>query len=614
MAPLKILLCFPPFSHSAFNGPHLAPPLLAAILKREGMHSTYTDLNILTIRRLLEQDLKAELLGVVHSERSNSYTPFDIALAQWLQNSNVEEVFHTYPYSLRHVLHLIRRALFPQPNNLQDISISKARFGFWRKKVYKEILQQLSLDKIDSIGFSIAFGEQVPECLFIANLIRETYSHITTIIGGSQLTLLSNDQIDHIANTDLFDRIVVGNAEKEISSVVGTSHDKVGSKVIRTRPLGKKDLLNLPVPEFNPDEMSYYFGPLTLPVLLSKGCYWGKCTFCDYAKMNVFLTSKYITRPTEDVLSEIESYSTRNIEAKFLLISDAVSPAFYKRLAQMAIDRGVPLKTWSYMMNYKGLDHSFFQLLADAGVSTVNFGSETTCDRILKKMNKPARRVDIIRNINDAHRAGIKVVMNTIVDFPGITFNEAIEVADDIIDLSTSITVLNPQLFDLTDNTALAKYPNAFELELLDHNPIWSSHGYHSLRFQVTKGLSTNQRESVISIFQTLASKKRVRRRAKSLRLPTDDKDVIAFDRSALLYYDQHPIVDIVSLRYRWSCPEDEWNLFGYIFELPHREIALYELRNAWKNFVSKPYDGSVFEVWLNRIMETGVIEKVNLC
>jgi radical SAM superfamily enzyme YgiQ (UPF0313 family) len=90
-----------------------------------------------------------------------------------------------------------------------------------------------------------------------------------------------------------------------------------------------------------------YLPECIYPVLLSEGCYWGKCDFCDYpflASQDPFVVSSMFRDPAhvvEDIRQVHERFGVRAID----LISDAVPMGYFARLAkeggQELRDRGI---------------------------------------------------------------------------------------------------------------------------------------------------------------------------------------------------------------------------------------------------------------------------------
>ena len=106
-------------------------------------------------------------------------------------------------------------------------------------------------------------------------------------------------QLDALKRTGIFNIIALGNGEIIIKTIVEESTINQ-TQIVRSGPMSEADVSNLPIPKF-PDT-SDYFPPLYMPTLVTKGCFWGKCAFCDYVRLDDLGGRRYIARPVTEVL------------------------------------------------------------------------------------------------------------------------------------------------------------------------------------------------------------------------------------------------------------------------------------------------------------------------
>jgi len=611
---IKALIIFPPFVYSAVCGPHLAPAFLSGILSYNNISSQVCDFNIRLIHKVLSPEI-LEIVQQITGANTIKYSSSDRSVINWASKNNYK-FLSEWPYqSLRRILRVVQKVLFESPSQIEQLHIDKYLFPIPIVQIlYEAIIDQLQINKDTVIGLSVAFGEQFPEALRIAKIIRDKYQDIPMIIGGSQINLFHSSQIEQLIKYSLFDKIVIGNSENEISKIFIDATRNVDTEIHRCNPLHKNILVNLPTPQFNNEDIKLYLGNLLLPVLATKGCYWGKCTFCDYSKMNAFCNPSYITRPASDVLDEISYLKKQFKPLKIMLVSDGLSPTWYRKLCELAIANEISLSTWSYMLHSKRLNNDFFSILKQAGVASINFGTESTSNRILKLMNKMVRRNTIINNIRHAHNHRIDAVVNIIIDFPTMTFDECKSVADDIIDLNDVITILNPQNFELTVDTKIHNTPEKFEIDISNSGLEKTSHGYHSASFSRRTGMTDLQRKIMTSIFYKLAGDFRVKQRIKEMTLA--DNRILSFfiDRSAIIYRsdkDKELIVELVSLRQSWVINETEEALYRWLFANSSKWIDKSSLEKQWVLLgMADNYSCSALE-WIDNSIRLGLIEKI---
>ena len=158
--------------------------------------------------------------------------------------------------------------------------------------------------------------------------------------------------------------------------------------------------------------------------------------------MAAYCHPSYLVRDAKKIYREIVTLRMRYPEANIVLISDGISPSLYLQLCRLAIKNGIKINTWSYMLHSEQLTDSFFATLRKAGVSFIDFGSESTCNRILDLMRKPAHRETILDNFVLARKHGIACTMNVIIDFPSITYEECQQVKSKTCVFSCLMSVL----------------------------------------------------------------------------------------------------------------------------------------------------------------------------
>lgn len=531
----KTLFIFPPFAESALLGPHLAPGLLTAILRNAGEGASTYDLNIRLVHEIFSPQLVREAVAAVRAILVTDLSPREDAALDWLVQAARGGWYVEYPATVRYVLRVVRRALFPVPPRLEDCFSDATPHHPLVDRLYRSLLATICQEAPTTIGLSVAFSEQLCETVAIARMLRRLLPNTVLLLGGSQINLLQAVQLQHIVNSNVFDAVLLPNGETGIVDLAKCGVTSGSTSIVRSRAVEVSDLAGLPQPVF--DSVSLYFRPLTIPVLATKGCYWGQCSFCDYVHLSDIGGKRYLARPADEALQEIRFAQDQLGAERINLISDAVPPAWYSELAAAGTAQGVSLRTWSYMMHHEHMDRRFFQRLADAGVHSINFGTETTNDRILQLMKKQASSAAIRRNFEDAFGAGIRIIANVIPDYPTTTFDESMRVAADFEELAEFLDTLNPSMFDLTSGTPAAITPSLHEIKVREDVYGRSSHGFHTLSFQARAGLTEAQRLALQLVYKRLASGIRLKNRVLALAWNQASKFpmMIRLDRGALI-------------------------------------------------------------------------------
>ncbi len=325
--------------------------------------------------------------------------------------------------------------------------------------------QKLAEKNYDYIGISVPDLSQLIPAFTLSRLLKK-YTAAKVCVGGNYITQNKADFMNH---PELFgeyaDFLSVGDGEKsiietaryingeiDISEVSNTVYLNKDGKAVFTVTSQKLDFDNVAYPDFEQYDFSKYFSPEpVLPIQLSKGCYWGKCTFCDYYYGQQCFDIKKIDRVIDEFRYYIEKYGI----TKFAFIDEAIPPEYYSRLAQAITDAKLDIRYYSFARLEKGFTSEVMEKLYASGARILLWGYEAYSERVLGMMNKgvdPEKREEILRN---AHDAGIWNNCLFIIGYPTET-REEIEMTLDFVrnnrDIVNSCT---PSNFSLKKNALL---------------------------------------------------------------------------------------------------------------------------------------------------------------
>jgi len=605
----RTVILFPPFAESALHGPHLAAPLLVSVLRENGFDCVSEDLNIKTIRRLLNPASLDIVLQQLDTVTEGAEREKYQACIRHLKDKGVRAFANAGTSSLRVAFAIFRKALFPTPETISEcldktFLQTRPQYGL---SIYDEFIQEIAGLDVQTIGMSVAFSEQLSEAIIISRLIRERFDHsVRLILGGGQVNLLSASQIAELAKAKLFNAISIGNGEQTISKLITVPMDAYndGCHIVRSPSMSRQELEAIPSPAFA--DTTQYFAPLALPVLVTKGCYWGKCTFCDYPRLSNLGGLRFIPVTPQKAFTEIKHHREKYPDCHVNLISDAVPASWYRKLCALALQEDVQLNSWSYMMHEAGLEDGFFSLLSQAGVKAINFGTESTNDRILSVMCKQSDRKTVLDNLSVAARHNIAVVVNLIPDYPTSTFTDALILADDIRDRINCIESLNPHMFDLTEGSVASQTPERFNLNVENNAYQRSNHGFHTMRYQERNGLTTTQRNIVRRIFIDLKRKTAITRRLNGIQNGPVTKDTyVEVDGSALLVGRKNKRLWIVSLDTEIPLsPHRAKELQGFM-DACSSPMGLSDMQRAFKH--NAPQNDGGEDPWY-ALLSTGLI------
>lgn len=598
-----ISLVFPPFCESALHGPHLAIPLLRGVLQEQGVSTTAHDLNIKTVHRVLDSDFLAKVVARLDE---SDYPPEDkprmLEALNHIAHTDVDLFINSGSTPLKTVLRYAKSLVFPCPADLDECLRSEFRRPDFCSELYADYARAVVRDRPHAVCISVAFSDQLSEAIELARHIR-SLSSTEVWLGGSQINLLQDSQVEGLCKSALFDRISVRNGEQTIIPMVADLASGCREKTLyRSGPMNIVEINRVPMPVF--DDISAYFQPSYIPVLVTKGCYWGKCTFCDYPKLSDLGGKAYIARDPGLVLKEIEAAQSRFGMIRMALISDAIPPSWYKKLSELAISRKVQLNSWSYMMHSKALSKELLGLMANAGVRAINFGTESLVDRILGVMKKQAPYEVIKANLEAASELGMRVVANAIPDYPTTTRLEAYENIRRFSEVSPHVSSLNPQMFDLTSGTPIDAEPELFQLSVPKNAYVKTTHGYHSREFSREDQLRESDRRTIERAFARLKSNVLVRERMRHIPQVPKPDTLLEIDGSIIFLSGTSPVVWIISLGISWSASKAEEPAWRRVLNPPGRVIAFQELRDI----SSDVFGPGLSEKWIEAFLKSGAV------
>src|SRR5262249_49991894 len=218
-----------------------------------------------------------------------------------------------------------------------------------------------------------------------------------------------------------------------------------------------EDLRTLPAPDFDGLPLDRYLAPeLVLPYDPTRGCYWGKCTFCHYGLAEVG-TAAYRERPVDAMMAHLDSLAARHGVTRFYLSQDSVSPKTALKLARTIRDAGKPWRWGTDMRPEKSLTPERCRELADGGAVAMAYGVESAAPRVLKLIDKGVQVETVETAIANLASAGVAVEAMCFTDFPTETYREAIATIGMLRRLRDHVALFICGEFDLTHGSLVAQ-------------------------------------------------------------------------------------------------------------------------------------------------------------
>lgn len=307
------------------------------------------------------------------------------------------------------------------------------------KNIFYEFIskkaEEIAAKQPNLVGISINFEGQMLSGLTLANILKTKYN-IKISLGGTNISRLYNNIIDDYELFDLFaDFIMIGSGEvptyklflalqneidlSEVPSLIYKDNDKIVSNEMWDGNIKGEYCQNY---DFSLDN-KYFLPEKVYLINISRGCYWGKCKFCDF----------YLAHSNKDinnVIKEIKELQNRYGAKYFYFTDSALSPKNALQFAEAIIKEKLNIRYTCFLRFEECYDKKFLSLLYKSGLRCVSWGLESGNQRVLDLMNKGTKIKIIERILKDSAKLGIANRLTIIYLFPGETFEEFCQTID----------------------------------------------------------------------------------------------------------------------------------------------------------------------------------------
>jgi anaerobic magnesium-protoporphyrin IX monomethyl ester cyclase len=517
---VKIALVYPPTCDP--TAPYLAVPMLTGFLRANGVEVVPVDANVEAYDRLLRPEPLAALAGrLEHRLRkldrraSLDHGSRRAYLQLWRARGDAEAApagiaearavlkdearfFDAVHYeraveTIESALRLVSAAHAPldltfsgyrtpfaltTPDEIADDA--RAERDPFDDYVCNVLAPRLREARLDAIGISVCFPGQLQPAYAFALKLKRLLPEVHLTCGGPGITQL----FIRLSGQDLaralgpFDSAVVFEGEHALLGLCRALDEKrplrgLPNVVHRDALVGAKwapgegaeDLRVLPAPDFDGLALDKYFSPsLTLPYDPTRGCYWGKCTFCHYGLAETG-TASYRERGAERTVDHLSALAEKYGTRWFYLSQDSVAPKTLLKIAQEISRRGLDLKWATDLKPEKYLTAERARALADGGGVACALGVETANPRVLAMIDKGAPVSTVRDTIEHLAGAGLAVEAMCFTDFPTETLAEAMDTLRFLEELRAQVALYIVGEFDLTHGALVAQEPERFGIK-----------------------------------------------------------------------------------------------------------------------------------------------------
>jgi radical SAM superfamily enzyme YgiQ (UPF0313 family) len=303
---------------------------------------------------------------------------------------------------------------------------------FFRKSFLPEVARELPR----IVGISVSGSFQLSAAFTLARLIKEVDSRICVVIGGAFFSTVPEMLLAPKTSSNLFrhvDAFVFNEGERPFASfirkVMSGSLSRTGLNVLEQ---GQPELSYYPrsclrpdqvaTPLFPVDVFSKYFRTVPMmPVEVSRGCYWGKCAFCN---LSVGANGRYRGFPVGNIFRDLKLLMSRHGLRNVIFSTLAMAPNILRGVAAGLLEAGMEISWSAWVRPEKTLTERDIDLFKKAGCSSLSVTPESFSKRTLARMRKGFDVPSTIRIIRHLADLGLCGAVNIIPGFPGETMED----------------------------------------------------------------------------------------------------------------------------------------------------------------------------------------------
>lgn len=256
----------------------------------------------------------------------------------------------------------------------------------------------------------------------VADLVRllRGVSRAPVVLGGAGFTLYPAEVLAETGadygvigegerSAALFDVLAAGGDTRGVPGVVGPGWCGPPPDPLPPDAIGRR-----PVPPPNPSLAFYLSSCGIMSLQTQRGCPF-RCVYCTYPGIEGSCARQ---RPAAEVAHE--ALALQDAGARYLFLADSVfngDPAH--SLAIAAAFRAARLTIpWGAYFAPQAPSSGFYERMAEAGCTHVEFGTEALSERMLRRIRKSFRRSDVFAAHRAARSAGLHIAHFLILGGP----------------------------------------------------------------------------------------------------------------------------------------------------------------------------------------------------
>ncbi|HEX7137861.1 MAG TPA: radical SAM protein, partial [Vicinamibacterales bacterium] len=294
--------------------------------------------------------------------------------------------------------------------------------------LFEAALPEIVALQPDVVGISLNYRMQMIPAMTLASMIRKALPQAFTVAGGGLVSFFEDDWnvlapfrelvdawIPFEGEKPLFDLIQALKTGGDLDGVAGLMTFRDGRAVCSPAAL-PLPLDELPPPRFDGLPLHDYLSPEPMvPLLTSRGCYWGRCAFCAHGHL---YRAQYRCASAATVLETMRTLSRNYGVTTFYFVDEATQPRMALDLAESIAAEGLPLRWFTEARFERYFNAERLKRIAAGGCRMLMFGLESAVPRVLDLIEKGITPELAARILRDCTAAGIRTYVMFFTGFP----------------------------------------------------------------------------------------------------------------------------------------------------------------------------------------------------
>jgi len=296
---------------------------------------------------------------------------------------------------------------------------------------YKPDIIGLSLRNFDSTTYP-NFLSYIPFYQEIVDTIKKQTSSII-VLGGAAFSIMPEVMLKYLKA----DIGIVGEGEYEFINFIKKIEQNPDYLSTIDKKIIDANLINIKENNTTPDRDAFEFKKYyklggMANIQTKRGCPF-KCIYCTYP---IVEGRKVRLRNHKNVCDEIEGILEKGVNTLFFVDNEFLFPIEHPGLiCKEIINRNLSVK-WGCFGNPGILTNELAELMAKAGCTSIDFGSDSANDKMLLNMGKDFTVKDLFKASAICKENSINFCHSLLLGGPGETFDTIKDSLDNILEIS----------------------------------------------------------------------------------------------------------------------------------------------------------------------------------